>query len=159
MDTGPFVDEHEVRVAAPALVVWRALTARLSGDHIGRNVAVGRVLGTEPRRSSGTFPEKGAAVAGFKVTESVPGKLLELTGRHRFSQYRLVMTLAEQAGATVLTARTYARFPGALGAVYRLLVIGSGGHRFIARALLREVRRQAENQDRPTPADGPHAPC
>lgn len=154
MDTGPFVDEHEVRVSAPVLVVWRTLTERLSGAQNGRRVAFAHLLGTEPRRPSGTFPEEGATLAGFKVTESVRGKLLELTGRHRFSRYRLVLTLAEQAGATVVSARTYARFPGPHGAVYRLLVIGSGAHRVVAQALLRDVRRQAENHRRPTGAEG-----
>lgn len=153
-DTEPFVDEHEVRVSAPALAVWRTLTELLSGAQNGRNVAFGHLLGTEPRRPSGTLPDEGATVPGFTVTESLPGRLLELTGRHRFSRYRLVLTLAEQAGATTLGARTYARFPGPHGAVYRLLVIGSGAHRVIVKALLREVRRQAESRHRPARAEG-----
>jgi hypothetical protein len=152
VDTVPFVDEHEVRVAAPALAVWHTLTERLFGAHNDRNVAVGHLLGAQPRRPSGTFPDEGATVPGFEVTGSVPGKLLELTGRHRFSRYRLVMTLAERAGETVLSARTYARFPGPHGAVYRMLVIGSGGHRVIVQALLRDVRRRAENPRRPAQA-------
>lgn len=154
VEAEPFVDELQVRVSAPALVVWRTLTRRLSGTHSDRNAALGHLLGAEPRRLSGTFPEQGATVPGFKVTQSVPGKLLELTGRHRFSRYRLVLTLAEQAGATMVSARTYARFPGPHGAVYRMLVIGSGGHRLVVQALLNDVRRRAENQRDPMQATG-----
>lgn len=149
-DTEPFVDEHQVRVSAPALQVWRALTERMSG-HNDRNAAVGQLLGAEPRRRSGTFPDEGATVPGFRVRTSVPAKLLELTGGHRFSRYRLVFTLAEQAGATVLTARTYAGFAGPHGAVYRLLVISSGGHRVVVEAMLRDVCRRAESPSRPAP--------
>jgi hypothetical protein len=151
-DTGPFVDEIQTRVSAPAVVVWRTLTHRFSGVHHDRNLALGHLLGAEPRRPSGTFPERGATLPGFQVTESVPGKLLELTGRHRFSRYRLVLTLAEQAGETVVSARTYARFPGPHGAAYRMLVIGSGGHHLAVNALLRDVRRRAENPHSPTQA-------
>jgi len=37
----------------------------------------------------------------------------------------------------VLRARTEAAFPGLLGRLYRAAVIGSGGHRLVARRLLR----------------------
>jgi hypothetical protein len=82
----------------------------------------------------------------FEVTEALPGRLLELTGRHRFSQYRLVMTLAAQPDGTLLRARTYARFPGLDGFVYRQLVIGSGAHRAAVKRTLRAVRRLAEKR-------------
>jgi hypothetical protein len=141
----PFIDEHEMLVSAPALEVWRTLTKRMSRPQQGRG-AIAFLLAAQPRRASGTPLEEGATLPGFKVTESVPGRLLELTGQHRFSRYRLVLTLAEQPDRTLLRARTYARFPGLLGLVYRQLVIGSGGHRLVVIRMLRAVRDHAEKR-------------
>jgi hypothetical protein len=67
-----------------------------------------------------------------------------LTGRHRFSRYALILTLAEQPDGTMLCARTQASFPGLHGSLYRALVIGSGAHRVLVRRLLRTIRRSAE---------------
>lgn len=145
----PFIDEYEVPVSAPALSVWRSLV-KLMGHSSGvRNGVVARVLATEPRQASGTPLEEGSSLPGFAVTASVPGKLVELTGSHRFSRYRLVLAMAEKDGkdgATVLSARTYALFPGLHGAVYRLLIIGSGAHRLVVRRLLHGVRDRAEQR-------------
>jgi hypothetical protein len=142
----PFIDEHEMLVSASALEVWRTLTKRMSRPQRGRNEAIALLLAAQPRRAAGTPLEKGATLPGFKVTEAVPGRLLELTGQHRFSQYRLVLTLAAQPGGTLVRARTYARFPGLHGFVYRQLVIGSGGHRVVVRRMLRAVRHHAEKR-------------
>ncbi|MBB5888924.1 SRPBCC family protein [Kutzneria kofuensis] len=135
----PFIDEHEVLVAAPPAQVWRALV-----DHAGSLDSpqpLALVLGTEPRRASGTPFEPGSTVAGFAVAEAEPGRLLRLTGRHRFSRYELTFTLAAQPGGTVLAARSNAEFPGLHGFVYRSLVIGSGGHRVVVRRLLASIKR------------------
>jgi len=141
-DDPPFVDAHRVLVDAPAGDVWRALAAQLVGF---TNGTLAGVLGTEPRRATGRLPEAGATLPGFAVTEAVPDRRLRLAGRHRFSRYVLGFDLAAQPpDATVLTARTYAEFPGVAGALYRRAVIGSGAHRLLVVRLLRAVRRRAE---------------
>ncbi len=67
-----------------------------------------------------------------------------LTGRHRFSRYRLEFELGDLAnGETVLSARTYAAFPGIAGQVYRALVIGSRAHVVAVQGILRSIRRSS----------------
>jgi hypothetical protein len=73
-----------------------------------------------------------------------------LTGEHRFSRYSLTFTLTRRSGATVLSARSHAQFPGLLGKAYRGLVITSQGHQVLVRRLLRSVRRRARSAT-PTP--------
>jgi hypothetical protein len=139
MDELPFVDEHRVLVPAPAEAVWRSLAARF-----GRVAGAGtyaRVVGARPARSSGGTFEQGATMPGFAVTQSVPYERVRLAGRHHFSRYALVLTLTEQAGGTLLSARTYASFPGIHGRAYRGLVIGSGAHRVLVGRLLRGIGR------------------
>ena len=138
----PFVDEHRVDIAAPAADVWRALSERIR--RFGASAGFGRVLGTEPGRATGTPLDQGATIVGFAVADAVPERRVSLVGRHRFSRYALVLTLAEQPTGTTLAALTYAEFPGLRGTVYRGLVIGSGAHRVLVRRLLRDVRRGAE---------------
>jgi hypothetical protein len=139
----PYVDEHSVLVPAPPMAVWHSLAAVMTRSPDGGNEALGLLLATEPRRATGTPFEVGSTIAGFAVTTAVPRQLLELGGRHRFSRYRLVMTLAEQSGGTLLSARTYALFPGPHGFLYRQLVIRTGGHRLVMAGLLRSVRHHA----------------
>jgi hypothetical protein len=140
----PFVDELRVDVAAPVLSVWRSLAVRFAGS---RSTAVlASVLGTHPRRASGRLFTPGSAAPGFRVIDAVAGRRVELLGRHRFSRYALVLTLDEQPDRTVLSARTYAEFPGPHGAAYRLLVIRSGAHRRVTLRLLNEVRERAEGR-------------
>jgi hypothetical protein len=139
----PFVDEHRVFAPASPEAVWRALAGQVPGarGHGGRLLA--HVLAAEPRRVTGGLFDLGATLPGFAVTESVPGRLVRLTGRHRFSRYALVFTLTPEPGGTRVSARTYAAFPGLPGRLYRLLVIGSGGHRVLVNRMLRAVRRTA----------------
>jgi hypothetical protein len=82
-------------------------------------------------------------LAGFRVTESEPGRRLVLRGRHRFAIYAL--TFVVDGGS--LRARTDAAFPGLLGRLYRAAVIGSGGHPLVARRLLRRVATAAKLRD------------
>ncbi|WP_432137549.1 hypothetical protein [Streptomyces sp. bgisy154] len=90
-------------------------------------------------------PVPGSALPGFRVAGAVPGRELTLVGRHRFSAYALIFHLeAAGAGRTLLRAETRAVFPGPLGRLYRLLVIGTRGHVLAVRRLLAEVRRHAE---------------
>jgi hypothetical protein len=143
-DDLPFIDEQNLLVSAPALAVWRSLTMQLTPSRLTSAEAFTRLLAAEPRRASGRPLGEGATLPGFKVAEAVPGRRVRLTGRHRFSQYALILTLLTQPDGTMLSARTYAEFPGLRGSVYRRLVIGSGAHRVVVARLLHAVRRQAE---------------
>ena len=140
----PFIDEHRVLVSAPALAIWRSLTAQLAKPGPGGAAALAQLLGTEPRRASGHPLDQGATIPGFAVAEAEPGRLLRLTGHHRFSRYALTFTLATESDGTLLSARTYAAFPGPHGWVYRQLVITSGAHRVLTVRMLRAVGRRAE---------------
>lgn len=139
----PFVDSHSVIVSAPAPAVWRALASwfgrrrRVAG-------AYARLVAADPRRASGRLFDKGATVAGFEVTEAEAERWVRLTGRHRFSRYALVFTVTPSPDGTLLSAQTYAEFPGLLGSVYRRVVIGSGGHRVLVGRMLRTIRDRAE---------------
>ena len=132
----PYVDEHEVRVAASPDRTWQALTA-----YVDRTLATGQP--SLPTRLLGTVP-----ASGFAVGSSEPGEWVELTGRHRFSRYRLVFSVrpGPVAGSSRLVATTYAAFPGPHGAAYRLLVIGSRLHVLATRRMLRTVRKTAEDR-------------
>ncbi|GAA5006428.1 hypothetical protein [Actinopolymorpha pittospori] len=145
-DDLPFVDEHHVVVSAPPLVVWRSLLTHFTRPDLSGAQALASVLAAEPRRASGTALDDGATLPGFAVARAVPGHLLRLTGRHRFSRYAWVFTLAVCSGGTTLTARTNAEFPGLHGSVYRGLVISSGAHRAFVAHMLRAVRRAAERE-------------
>lgn len=140
----PFVDEHSAFVAAPAAVVWRALSVQL--PRFAGNEAFARVLAAEPRRISGGRLEAGATLAGFAVAEAVPERHVRLVGRHRYSRYALVLDLGKRPDGTLLVARTFAAFPGFAGGLYRRVVIGLGTHRLLLRRLLRDVRRRAEHE-------------
>lgn len=127
----PYVDEHRLFVEAARDVVWSAL--RSFGDSelgIGSGNPLAYLLGTRPR-------------SGFEVAEVEPGRKLTLAGRHRFSRYQLVFGLVAAEGGTVVTARTFAEFPGIHGRIYRVLVIGSRAHVVATRHILRAVRRKA----------------
>ena len=144
--TLPFVDEHTVVVAAGADDVWAALLEGLdrafSGHAAERYV---RLVGGRPCEPAGPRPlDAGAALAGFAVVDAQEPSSLVLEGRHRFSDYRLSFRL-EVLGpdATQLCAETRAAFPGLAGAVYRALVIGSGGHAWACAASCRDPAARA----------------
>jgi len=124
-----FVDEHHVLVAARARLSGAPCDVYADSSLLGTHpVPLTRVLGTEPP-------------SGFGVAEEVPNEQLRLAGRHRFSRYQLVFELSDDAvGTTLLSARTFADFPGLHGRVYRALVIGSGAHVLAVRHMLRSVR-------------------
>ena len=115
METLPFVDAHEVEIAAAPEVVFAALEAQ---------VARTPLLG-----SARAFPRR----------ESAPPATLELAGAHRFARYALRFELLRTSGGTRVRAITHAEFfPGA-GRVYRALVIGSGAHAQIVKRFLRRL--------------------
>ena len=142
-DEPPFVDEHDVDVAARPEAVWRALGASLAGHSVPQRV-VAALVGTVPRHRHGDPLVEGSALPGFAVRAADPGRRLVLAGRHRFSSYTLTFVLDERGDGTRLGARTHAGFPGLHGAAYRAAVIGSGAHRILVRRWLRQIARAAE---------------
>jgi hypothetical protein len=139
----PYIDEHRVLVAAPASAVWRAI-ARQFGRPGRHAEAYAHLVAADPRRSSGRLFDEGATVPGFAVADVAPERSVRLVGRHLLSRYALVLTLHEQPDGTLLSARTYAEFPGLHGRVYRALVIGTGAHRGLVGRILRGIRHRAE---------------
>jgi hypothetical protein len=141
----PFIDEHKVFVTASAAAVWRAL-ARAYGPHsrLSGAEAYGHLVGAELRRWSGEPLAEGSTLPGFEVAESVPERLVRFTGHHRYSRYALVLALDEQPSGTLLSARTYAEFPGPVGWAYERIVIDSGAHAALLTRQLYSVRRRAE---------------
>ncbi|MFI5663821.1 hypothetical protein [Streptomyces sp. NPDC051684] len=144
----PFVDEHRIVVDAPAERVWPVLAAEFGGTGGRIFEAYARFIGAKPSRSRGAPFTEGSTVPGFAVAEAVPGRSVRLAGRHFYSRYELTLDLSELPGGTVVRARTYAAFPGPLGRGYRLLVIGSGGHRALMVRRLAAVGRRAERAGR-----------
>lgn len=143
----PYRDEHTTVVAAGADDVWRSL-----GDTLDRSFSrpganrYARLVGCADRTASGPRPlAEGSTIPGFRVAAAVPGRELVLGGRHRFSSYALIFRLEPAGpGRSRLTAETRATFPGPAGGLYRLLVLGTGGHAVGVRRLLAAVRRRAE---------------
>jgi hypothetical protein len=84
--------------------------------------------------------------SGFAVAEEEAPRHLALRGRHRFSRYELSFDVEPHADGVTVRARTAAEFPGLAGRAYRALVIGSGGHRLVVRAMLRQIARAAERR-------------
>jgi len=133
----PYVDEHSQRVEAPADAVWAALLNVLRRQ-MGSSAPIARILDCDPARGTSEFAGRpGETLPGFRVVEAEPGRRLVLRGQHRFSNYTLTFIL--DSGR--LRAQTHAAFPGLLGRLYRAAVIGSGGHGFVTRRLLRQVAR------------------
>jgi hypothetical protein len=145
-DSPPFIDRHRIRVDAPARVTWAALE-RYACHSLGVRPGgvVAWLLGTVPAR-------------GFHASTPDAGRSLALTGRHRFSQYRLVFHIDRGgAGGSEVSASSYAAFPGVWGRLYRALVVGSGLHIVATRRILRGVRDEAESMVRrqgPLPPQG-----
>lgn len=118
MERLPYIDEHARSVAGNRAQVWRGLLRVVcKNPDDPTTVPIGFVLGS--------------------VTET---KQLELRGRHWFSRYALVFELDEQdPDHTRVRAQSWAEFPGPAGKVYRMLVISSGAHRIVVRALLSRI--------------------
>ena len=123
----PYVDTHTVSVAAGPEAVWDAV--QRYADRVGVPEGVlSRLWGTEPPR-------------GFAVTEAVPLQSLTLSGRHRFSEYRLTFRVEARTEerTTLLHAETRAVFPGVHGRAYRAAVIGTRLHVLATRRMLRTI--------------------
>jgi hypothetical protein len=148
MERLPYIDEHRTSIRASPDAAWDALLSV-----VRRQVGIvpprlARVWGLTPQVRRGEWtgsPSQGDALPGFEVSEVDRGRRLALRGRHRFSRYALVFDVEPTAvDACVVRARSWAAFPGAAGAAYRALVIGTGGHRVAVRRLLRSIERTAE---------------
>jgi hypothetical protein len=142
----PYLDEHAVPIDAGVDDVWAALLATIDRSFSGGVVeAYTRVVGCTDPVPSGPRPlDEGATIAGFRVVEAVPPERLALAGRHRFSRYLLTFRVEPDGpDRSRLRAESRASFPGLAGALYRFLVIRSGGHVRGTRRLLDAVRRRA----------------
>ena len=128
-NTLPHIDDHELRIDAPADVVYPVLREYVDSIGAKEERVLALLLGTDPP-------------SGFEVVEEVPGRLVRLAGRHRFSRYQLLFELDEVPGGVILRARSYGEFPGLRGRVYRAAVIGSRGHVVATRHLLKQVQRR-----------------
>lgn len=128
----------------PPAEVWQALGQHLSRP-VKRKLRNG-LLGVEPKRQVGNPLIIGSSVSGFAVTRAVPGRMLEMRGRHHFSEYAMTFHLDEAEGGTRLRATSNARFPGVSGQVYRGLVVGSRLHARVLKRVLNAVKRRAEGQ-------------
>jgi hypothetical protein len=141
----PYVDEHTVTIERSRDVSWAALQQMLESAASARFT---RALGCTDTAASGPRPmEEGSTVPGFHVVAAdAPGEL-SLAGRHHFSDYALIFRLDELSeGRTRLRAESRAAFPGFGGAVYRRLLMGTGGHVVATRRMLAAVKRSAERR-------------
>ena len=143
----PYVDEHVTVVAAGVDDVWRALSDTLDRASSRPGAAAYcRAVGCADCTASGPRPlVEGSTIPGFRVVIAVPGSELALAGRHRFSSYALIFRLEQvDSGRSRLRAESRAAFPGVAGRIYRLLVIGTGGHVVAVRRLLSRIKRGSE---------------
>lgn len=137
-------DVRSAAVATAPDVVWRAVLNQV--EVLGPAWYV-RLIGCRDTRAEGPRPlDAGSVVPGFRVAEADPPHRLVLDGVHRFSVYTLTFRLVPDGAGTRLEAHTDAIFPGVLGAIYRVLVIGSRFHKLATRSILARVRRRV-----PTP--------
>jgi hypothetical protein len=142
----PYLDEHATVVAARADDVWRALAETLDRSFSRPGVAAyTRLVGCADRTASGPRPlAEGSTLPGWRVAAAVPGRELVLRGRHRFSSYALTFRIEPFGpGRSRLRAESRAAFPGPAGALYRLLLMRTGGHVAGIRRLLSAVRRRS----------------
>lgn len=122
----PLVDEHVIRVEASVLA-RRAAMSKVAH----------RIAERPPPRLFSKLWRLETPTT-FRIAEETPDRIT-LAGGHRFSRYELVFEIVNDE----VHARTLAEFPGLRGRAYRALVIGSGGHALIVRAMLRKIRQHA----------------
>ena len=122
----PLVDDHMIRVDA-SLLARRVAMAKVAHRIAERPV---------PRLFSKLWRLETPTT--FNIAEETPDRIT-LAGKHRFATYELVLEIVNDE----VHARTNAEFPGVAGRAYRAVVIGSGGHALVAKALLRAIGRAA----------------
>jgi hypothetical protein len=152
----PFIDEFEAIVDAPPPRVFATLASVVGRSFAGPfGRAFTALLGCRHRGVNYTVPPRtGQELNGFRVADVTAPSTLVLEGQHRFASYRLAFLVEAEAEGVAgnrsrLRARTDALFPGVTGAIYRTCVIGSGGHAWIAKRMLRAIARRAERDQTP----------
>ena len=143
----PRLDEHSIAIAATPDAAWDALLRIVEGSFAsGASTRAARLLGCADTSASGPRPlAEGSVLPGFHIEAAQPPLELALVGRHRFSDYALIIRLDEQGGnRTVLRAETRATFPGLKGGAYRAMVIGTRIHVLVTRRILDAAKRRAE---------------
>jgi hypothetical protein len=135
------VDVHAVEVAAGRERVWEGVLAEVRGGGTMRGLGA-TLLGCRERRAEGPLDREGSTLIGFRVADVAVAERLALVGEHRFSRYALTFDIAERdAGSgALLRATTDAWFVP----IYRALVVGSGMHDRLMRAMVERIRRRAE---------------
>jgi hypothetical protein len=146
-DSLPHVDEHSTSIGVDPEATWKA-SLRVTEGWLGQAGGIARLLGCADTAPSGPRPlATGSALPGFHVEAAEPGQILALAGKHRFSDYALILRFdGEDGGSTTVRAETRATFPGVKGSVYRTLVIGTRGHVLVTRRLLAGIKRRAERR-------------
>jgi hypothetical protein len=126
--------------------VWDALPGALQqAFDRSRAQRLARLLGCDDQGGGGEFDGTPAdTLAGFRVARSEPPREIALEGRHRFSRYQLAFEIEPAESGARIRAVTHAEFPGVRGALYRAMVVGSGGHRIVTTGILRSIARRAE---------------
>jgi hypothetical protein len=143
----PYIDEHSTVIVASADGVWSVLTDTLDQAlSRGGMASFTRIVGCADCSASGPRPlAEGSTIPGFRAVTVVPGSELVLVGRHRFSSYALIFRLEQLSPSrSRVRAQSRAALPGVAGNVYRLLVIGTGGHMVAVRHMLSSIKRQSE---------------
>lgn len=147
----PFLDEHATLIEAKVDEAWPALIETLDRAISRPLMAIyAQLVGCADGKASGPRPlAEVSTLPGFRVVTAVPGAELALHGSHRFSSYALTFRL-ERVGSNQarLRAESRAAFPGFAGSIYRLAIIGTGGHGVVVRHLLSTVARRAERTAR-----------
>jgi hypothetical protein len=144
----PPIDEHSIEIDAPAEVAWAALFPTL-GDSLdgdrGRRWA--EALDCRDKEATGDLHHPGGTLPGFVVARSVAPVMLALMGEHRYARYALVFRIDLLPGQrSRVRAETRALFLGTKGRAYRAAVIGTRGHVFVTRSLLKTMKKRAERR-------------
>ena len=148
LDELPRIDKHAVPVRADPDRTWQAVLETFRSSGSARVRLLASVLGAEPASTSGWDGDsaQGATVPGFAVTDAERPHRVALRGRHRFSEYAIVVRIEPTGEGSVCRLESRGAFPGPHGTVYRLLVVGSRGHVLAVRRLLDSIRRRAESR-------------
>jgi len=143
----PLLDSHSVVIPEGDAAAWRGIV-RFVGERMSSPTAAryARLVGCVPAVASGPRPvDVGSTIPGFEVTAFTPAQELIVSGRHHFARYELVFRMSASTATSPATvvAESRAQFPGRLGGVYRMLVIGTRFHVLAVRHMLRSIAREA----------------
>jgi hypothetical protein len=142
----PLIDTLHIDVAASPEGCWVALTTGVGSDMAGAPPRImAALLGCDDRVAEGLAEVAASTFPGFHVARSERPWLWHLRGTHRFADYALVFRIADLGkGRSRVEAESRAGFPGWHGSLYRMLVVGSSGHRRAVQRMLRAVKGRAE---------------